>query len=206
MHKRTIYIMITAICLFILSACNITEDERSRGNAELEKLRSKEVEQTTTHIERNSSKKVFVSLKDRKQQEVATAILTEEEQGVRIKLTGGNFSPGKHGFHIHETGSCEGPDFSSAGEHFNPTNRSHGKKAPGGPHAGDLPNIEVANDGTVQADFLNEMVTLQPEKDHSLVKDGGTALVIHSDKDDYKTQPAGNAGERIACGVISEAK
>ncbi|API91938.1 hypothetical protein J32TS6_23580 [Virgibacillus pantothenticus] len=206
MHKQTINIIIATMCLFVLSACNTTDDERTQGSEELEKLQSNEAEQKTTNVERDSSKKVMVSLKDRKQQEVATAIVTEEEQGVRIKLAGENFTPGKHGFHIHETGSCEEPDFSSAGEHFNPTNRSHGKKAPGGPHAGDLPNIEAADDGTVTADFLNEMVTLKPGEDHSLVKEGGTALVIHSDKDDYKTQPAGNAGERIACGVIKEAK
>lgn len=199
MYKQFIYMMIVTISLFVLSACHLN-DGGTKGND------SYDAEKTNANIESDFLKKVIVSLKDRKQQTVVTAVVTEEEQGVRIKLTGGHLTPGKHGFHIHEIGSCEEPNFSSAGEHFNPTNRSHGKSVRGGPHAGDLPNIEVAHDGTVEADFLNEMVTLQPGKDHSLVKEGGTALVIHSDQDDYKTQPTGSAGERIACGVIAEAK
>lgn len=199
MNKKTILILFTMICIISLSACNTNDEEQTK-----EKQQSNDsAVETAGNMEEDASKQIFVSLKDRKQQEVATATLTQEEDGVRIQLSGQNFTPGKHGFHIHETGACEGPDFSSAGGHFNPTNVSHGN-VEDGPHAGDLPNMEVKEDGTVQADTLAEMVTLEKGKPNSLLKEDGTALIIHSDEDDYKSQPAGNAGERIACGVIQE--
>jgi superoxide dismutase, Cu-Zn family len=121
--------------------------------------------------------------------------------GVRIVVTVNGLMPGMHGIHIHTVGKCEGPAFASAGGHFNPTMKMHGKDNPMGPHAGDLLNITVDAKGHAKATLVASGVTLGPGA-NSLFHDGGTALVIHATADDYKTDPAGNSGARIACGVI----
>ena len=137
---------------------------------------------------------------------VGQARITEDEHGVRIHLTANHLAPGEHGFHIHETGKCEAPDFKSAGGHFNPEGKKHGKENPEGAHAGDLDNITVNSDGKVNVTLTVDGVTLNPEASHSLLKSGGTALVIHEKADDLKSDPAGDAGDRIACGIIEETK
>ncbi len=134
--------------------------------------------------------------------EIGTATLIESPDGVVINLEAANLPPGIHAFHIHETGKCEGPDFQSAGGHFNPYGRKHGVKNPEGWHNGDLPNIEVAEDGSAFEEIVAPDVTLG-SGENSLFKKGGTALVIHAGPDDEMTDPSGNAGRRIACGVIS---
>src|SRR5512140_3685934 len=136
-------------------------------------------------------------------QKVGEAKLTETPGGVKIDLTVENFPPGVHAFHIHEKGVCTGPDFVSAGGHFNPFGKHHGMKNPQGPHAGDLPNLTVGADGRGSATVVNTLVTLKEGK-NSLFQPGGTSLVIHEKADDDLTDPAGNAGARIACGVISK--
>ncbi len=105
--------------------------------------------------------------------------------------------PGTHAFHVHTVGKCEGPDFKSAGGHFNPTAAHHGFQDPQGPHAGDLPNLFVPDSGKIEFEILARGVTFD-----SLFGPDGTSLVVHASADDYKTDPAGNAGARIACGVI----
>jgi Cu-Zn family superoxide dismutase len=106
-------------------------------------------------------------------------------------------------FHVHETGSCDHTTgHESAGGHFNPTSQEHGFLAPEGPHAGDMPNLEVAEDGTANATVENPRVTLRPGLPNSLLDEDGTALIIHAEEDDQRTDPTGNAGDRIACGVI----
>ena len=102
-------------------------------------------------------------------------------------------------------GKCE-PPFTSAGGHFNPDGKKHGKMADGGAHAGDMNNLEIPASGALTTDVVNDQVTLDKGRPNSVFKDGGTALVIHAKADDYKSDPAGNAGDRIACGVIEEAK
>ncbi|MFD1037012.1 superoxide dismutase family protein [Virgibacillus byunsanensis] len=149
------------------------------------------------------NEEVQVTLVDNTEEEIGMATLTQKPNGVNIRLEASNLPPGIHGFHIHEKGICEAPSFESAGEHFNPTNAKHGFDHPEGPHAGDLPNIDVAEDGTVMVEVLADMVTLEEGKDNSLLKEDGTALMIHAKADDYKSQPSGDAGDRIACGVIS---
>ncbi|EGA89847.1 Cu-Zn superoxide dismutase [Planococcus donghaensis MPA1U2] len=134
---------------------------------------------------------------------IGTAELTDEEDGVAVKLQAENLEEGMHGIHFHEEGMCETPDFKSAGDHFNPESSMHGMDNPDGPHAGDLPNIEVDSDGTVSQEFKAENVTLKLGEAHSLLKEGGTALVIHAGEDDQKTDPSGESGDRIACGVIT---
>jgi len=140
-------------------------------------------------------------LKDASGKEVGAATLTDTPSGVLISLDLTAVPPGEHGFHVHTTGKCEPPDFKSAGPHFNPDQTKHGFMTPEGPHAGDLPNLHVPADGKLQVEVLEPNVTLSGEA--PLLDADGSALVIHAGADDYKTDPAGNSGNRIACGVIT---
>lgn len=135
--------------------------------------------------------------------EIGSLTLSQTDEGVTIvgELTG--IAPGEHGFHFHAIGKCEPANaFESAGDHFNPTEHQHGMENPQGPHAGDLPNVSAAEDGTVAINLTSEMVSLT-EGDPAYVFDtDGTTLMIHADPDDMKTDPSGNSGDRIACAVI----
>jgi Cu-Zn family superoxide dismutase len=134
-------------------------------------------------------------------QKIGAATVHPSDRGVRIDVAISQLPPGTHGIHIHAVGKCEGPAFASAGAHFNPASKKHGKDNPEGPHAGDLMNIEVGADGTGKASLSDPNVTLG-DGPSSLFHEGGTALLIHEKADDYKTDPSGNSGARIACGVI----
>jgi Cu-Zn family superoxide dismutase len=138
-----------------------------------------------------------------KGEKVGTAVLTQVQGGVRVVANLAALPPGMHALHIHTTGRCEGPDFMSAGGHFNPSVRQHGKDNPMGSHAGDLPNFEVDASGKAQVTVTAAGVTLS-EGSNSLFHPGGTALMVHASPDDYKTDPTGNAGARLACAVIQK--
>jgi len=140
-------------------------------------------------------------LKDAQGNEVGKATLTATPSGVLISLDLTAIPPGEHAFHIHAVGKCEPPDFKSAGGHFNPDSTKHGLMNPEGPHAGDMPNLHVPEGGKLQIEVLNPTVTLTAES--ALLDEDGSAVVIHTGADDYQTDPAGNAGDRIACGVIA---
>ncbi len=148
------------------------------------------------------SKIIEISLKDALGNELGKATLKESDsKAVHLSLRVGKLKPGTHGVHFHEKGVCEGPDFKSAGAHFSPLPREHGSKNPKGPHAGDLPNLEIGSDGSGLAEWNLPRVTLRTGPG-SLLREGGTALVIHAGADDLKSNPSGNSGDRIACGVI----
>jgi superoxide dismutase, Cu-Zn family len=123
------------------------------------------------------------------------------EHGVRVTADLSGLAPGKHGFHIHEFGDCSSEDGSSAGGHFNPAGMPHSMPSSDKRHAGDMGNIEAGTDGKAHLDYVDGVMSLSGE--HSIV---GHAVIVHEKEDDMKTQPTGNAGARVACGVIGIAK
>ncbi len=133
---------------------------------------------------------------------VGSAMLTQGPNGVTIAVEVSRLSPGKHGFHIHAIGKCDTPDFQTAGGHFNPFGKKHGLKNPEGPHAGDLPNLEVGPDGKGKIEATVGGLTLGKEGLATLFGPNGTAVVIHAAPDDEMADPTGNSGARVACGVI----
>ena len=146
---------------------------------------------------------VKVDLKDAMGQSVGTATISVSAMGAQIALDLKNLPPGQHAVHVHAVAKCEGPAFTTAGGHFNPEMKMHGLESPTGPHAGDMPNFTVAADGTAKTTIMNPRVSLA-EGSTSVFTNGGTALVVHAAADDMKTDPAGNAGARIACGTITK--
>ena len=117
-------------------------------------------------------------------------------------INGRNMPPGVHGAHIHEVGSCQAPDFTSAGGHWNPLGKQHGRDNMAGPHMGDMPNLIVGQDGTGTLELLVNGATLVGGAE-PILDDDGAAIVIHQGPDDYRTDPSGNSGARVACGVIA---
>jgi superoxide dismutase, Cu-Zn family len=146
-------------------------------------------------------KNANVILNDVKGRQVGTARLTEGTDGlVQVVVQVRGLSPGEHGIHFHENGTCS-PTFAAAGAHFNPLGRHHGLQNPKGSHAGDLPNMKVDQNGYGYLNTVTELATLSPGVT-SLLGGNGRTLVIHAGTDDQVTDPSGNSGDRVACGVI----
>ena len=133
---------------------------------------------------------------------VGTAQLVSDGETLSLAVAATGLEPGEHGFHLHTTGSCEAPDFSSAGGHLNPLGREHGSLNPEGKHVGDMPNLVVgaSRSASVEVDIGPDTAAY---RDYMFDADG-TAVVIHAGPDDYRTDPAGDAGSRVACGVLRQ--
>jgi Cu-Zn family superoxide dismutase len=156
---------------------------------------------TTTVFAQSATQSAHADIVNAHGQKIGIATIHRADGGIRIDIQVSQLPLGSHGIHIHTAGKCEGPGFTSAGAHFNPTSKKHGKDNPEGPHAGDLLNIQVEASGDAKASLLDPNITLG-DGPNSIFHEGGTAIVIHEKADDYKTDPAGNSGARIACGVI----
>jgi superoxide dismutase, Cu-Zn family len=143
-------------------------------------------------------------LRDASGQMMGTATATQSGDSIRVRIEGTSLPAGAHGAHIHMTGQCTPPAFESAGGHWNPTNADHGRDAPAGMHKGDMPNILIGTNGSGTLEYTIPNAWLSGSADAMLDADG-TAVVIHAGPDDYRTDPSGNSGARIACGVFTPA-
>ncbi|MHA6259916.1 superoxide dismutase family protein [Sporosarcina sp. CAU 1771] len=148
-------------------------------------------------------KTIAAPILDIEGKKIGEAVFSETGEGVSISIEAEGLPPGLHGTHIHEKGECTPPGFESAGGHFNPTSKQHGYDNPKGFHAGDLPNIVVEADRDVKITLTTKEFTLMPNVENSLLDADGSSLVIHEKVDDYKTDPSGDSGARIACAAIN---
>jgi Cu-Zn family superoxide dismutase len=173
---------------------------QGKAPAAKEKAATKKEEKTAEKAEQKAAAGATarVEVKDQKGQSVGEVTLTETPHGILVKGTLSNLPPGEHAIHVHEAGKCEAP-FQTAGGHLNPNKKKHGVLVAEGKHEGDLPNLHVAADGKVQFDHFAHGLKMKDLQDQD-----GAAIVVHASADDYKSDPAGNAGDRIACGVVTK--
>ena len=150
-----------------------------------------------------SAAKTNVELKDAQGKVVGNVILWDQGPGIGLELHLHDLTPGEHAIHFHQVPKCEGPDFKTAGGHFNPEGKKHGFDSPDGHHAGDMKNFTVDAQGKAAGRMEDKDVTLM-DGPHSLLSNGGSAIVVHAKADDFKTDPSGNSGDRVACGVITK--
>jgi|SRR5690625_281485 len=198
MRKTSLFFLLFIVITIIVVGCQDRQKEPEMGQERKDEIEALEVDKD----EIENGKSLKVELVDQEGIQVGIATLTEEADGVHIAVDAHHLPEGLHGFHVHEKGICETPDFDSAGGHFNPDEKNHGFDDSKGPHAGDMMNLEVQADGTIEQLIINDRITLKKGKTHSLFNQEGTSLIVHADPDDNVSQPAGNAGERIVCGVI----
>ena len=185
---------VAAVLAVLLGACAATpQNGRVPGSPNVD-----------PYLEAPFAVRAQAALIDAKGGPIGLVTLTEVRQGVRVELRMSGLAPGKHGVHFHAVGKCDPPDFASAGAHFNPDAHQHGALNPNGPHAGDLPNIDVGSDGHGTLVAITPLVNLEPGSASSLMAGGGLSIVVHQDADDEKTDPSGNSGARVACGIIKK--
>lgn len=200
---RTAIVLGSGIALWVAAACEVREypEDEVGGSAEPGGAAA------TAEMQRNGGadavgRRAEAVLVDATGRQVGGATLVQEVDGVRIAVSVEGLEPGRLGFHIHEHGRCDAPDFESAGGHLGPGAQQHGTENPEGPHAGDLPNLRVGADGRGENETLNPLLSLSEGEASSVLRPGGTSVIIHEETDDYYTDPSGDAGARIACGVI----
>jgi superoxide dismutase, Cu-Zn family len=174
--------------------------ECGEGRRESEHSGAKGAEQQHPTDSGTAVTRLSAPMRNAEGKDLGILTLTQSGQGIRVtgRLTG--LPPGEHAIHLHTTGRCEAPEFESAGGHWNPTKTPHGTQSPGGPHLGDLPNISVEMDSSVTVDVTTPGGTFRNQ--NPLLDADGAAVVIHAKADDYRSQPSGNAGDRIACGPV----
>lgn len=148
-----------------------------------------------------ASETVRAELRDAGGQPVASATASQDGDRLRVRVQATGLPPGVHGVHVHAVGRCDPPDFASAGPHWNPAGRQHGSLNPQGPHMGDMPNLTVGADGRGTLEFEIPAGRVR-DGAQALLDADGAALVVHASPDDYRTDPSGNSGARIACGVF----
>ena len=147
---------------------------------------------------------VKVMMKTSDGKDAGTVTLKQGKDGVKVTAKLKNLPIGDHAIHVHTAAKCDGPDFKTAGPHFNPDGKKHGFKNPDGPHAGDFPkNLTAGPDGMVDSTFVSKGISLDPTAPNSVFANGGTSIVVHEKADDMMTDPSGNSGNRIACGVVT---
>ena len=192
--------LLTALAAGLLAACDNEPGETS-SSAEFDSAiatvtAADDSVRDTVDTPADTAGRGSATLRDAQGQEIGTLMLVQE--GNTLRITGGlsGLPAGEHGFHIHAVGRCE-PPFESAGPHWNPVNRQHGAQNPQGPHMGDLPNVAVTGDGIGDVD-----ASVAAQLRGGVLDADGAALVVHADPDDYRTDPSGNSGARIACGVV----
>ena len=187
-------IRILLACALMLTGCARDTD---RAGADTAAVRAAD---TGAAAASTNTASTTAAVRDASGRALGTLTLAQTAQGITVsgRLTG--VPPGEHAIHIHAVGRCD-PPFESAGPHWNPTNRQHGAQNPQGPHLGDLPNLSVGRDSTVTVQATTPGGTLRGS--NALLDPDGAAVVIHARADDNRTDPAGNAGDRIACGVAS---
>lgn len=164
--------------------------------------KSSATQDPSSFLAAQTNQRAQAGLLDKDGKSVGSASFAEDRVGLRVELRVVGLPEGKHGVHIHATGKCEGPEFTTAGGHFNPAAKVHGTLGTSGPHAGDLGNLEVKKDGTGLLSVVTPQLSLAPGASTNVAASGGLAIVVHAQADDEKTDPTGNSGARIACGVI----
>jgi Cu-Zn family superoxide dismutase len=201
MRTHRFLLPVPAALALALAACGGTDTADTGNNAAAEADRAAETTAATPPATRQAAASAMAALQPTAGNQTAGELRFAVVDG-RIEVTGtvtGLPGGGTHGFHVHETGDCSAPDGSSAGGHFNPGSTDHGRVGQGAHHAGDSDNITAGTDGTAQVSGWLEGATIGDGAATDIV---GKGVIVHKDADDYATQPTGNAGDRLACGVI----
>ena len=182
---------LTAVCALAIACTGGPESGKSKATQD-----------PSSFLAASTAPRATAGLLDAAGKTVGLIEFGEDRVGVHVEMKVLGLPPGKHGVHVHAIGRCEAPAFTTAGGHFNPANKRHGYLTADGPHAGDLGNLEVKANGTGELSFVTPHLSLARARSNSPLVGGGLAVVIHANADDDKTDPSGNSGDRIACGLV----